>query len=53
MLIKALVLNGDGRVLHVLGDVGIVNPDAVFRAREIREVLPVAVRIFIQDRARE
>ena len=53
VLVKALVLNGDGRVLHVLGDVGIIDPDAVFRAREVREVLPVAVGVLIQDRARE
>ena len=53
VLIKALVLDGDGRMLHILGDVGIVDPDAVFRTREIREVLPVAVGVLIQDRARE
>ena len=53
VLIKALVLDGDGRMLHVLGNVGIVDPDAVFRTREIREVLPVAVGVLIQDRARE
>ena len=49
--VKALVLNGDGRVLHVLRDVLVIDPDTVFRAGEGHELLPVAVRILIQDGA--
>ena len=51
VLVKALILNGDGRVLHVLRDVLIIDPDAVFRAGEGHELLPVAGAVLIQDGA--
>ena len=51
VLIKALVLDGDGRVLDVLRDVLIVDPDAVFGARELHHLLPRAALVLIEDGA--
>ena len=51
VLIEALVLDGDGRVFDVLRDILIVDPDAVFRAGELHQLLPHAVSVLIEDGA--
>ena len=43
MRVKALVLNGDERILHVLRDLIPVHPDAVFAAADGRQLLIIPV----------
>ena len=50
--IKALVLYGDERILHMLGDIVAFHPYAVFAAFNGRQLLIIAVRILIIDNAR-
>ena len=52
MLEKALVLDGDERVDHVLRDVLIVDPDALVLPGEGDKLLILAGGILIPDRAR-
>ena len=49
--VEALVLDGDDRLFHVLGDVVIVHPDTFLRTGQLDELLPVAVGSFIENGA--
>ena len=51
MLVKPLVLNGDKRVLHVLGDLVTVDPDTVLRIIKGRKLLPISVCVLVIDSA--
>ena len=51
MRVKALVLDGDERILHVLRNLIPVHPDAVFAAADGRQLLIISVCILVIDNA--
>ena len=51
VLVKALILNGDKGLLHIPGNVVIVDPLAVLAGGQGGHLLPVAVAVLIVDRA--
>ena len=52
VLVKALVLNGDEGVLHIFGDILIIDPDALILPGERDELLIVPGGVLIPDRTR-
>ena len=45
--VKALILDGNKSLLHVLGNLVVIDPNAVFLTVQGRELFPVSLRVLI------